>query len=179
MSGRQATPVRRDGSFDAFELSARAGEIEGSVDAAQLPRFADRLVAGDATAAVVSWRIAGTQDALGRPALVIALDGTVPLECQRCLEPFAWPVAQRTLLLLAKDERELARLDEDDEHEVVLASAPLDPRALVEDELLLTLPFAPRCARPECVDAAPVAATAKQTPFGALAGWKPAPKRGK
>ena len=38
------------------------------------------------------------------------------------------------------------------EHEVVSAREPLDPLALVEDELLLTLPFAPRhesdCAPP-------------------------------
>ncbi len=37
-----------------------------------------------------------------------------------------------------------SHLDEVSEHEVVLANAPLDPVALVEDELLLTLPFAPR-----------------------------------
>ena len=60
------------------------------------------------------------------------------------------PVAQRTLLLLARDERELARLDaEDHEHEVVLADAPLDPLTLVEDELLLTLPLR-RGATREC-----------------------------
>ena len=94
--------------------------------------------------------------------------------------PAAYPAIKPLVArLLAKDERELARLDEDDEHEVVLASAPLDPRVLVEDELLLTLPFAPRCERPECAGAAPMEATAKQTAFGALAGWKPAPTRRK
>ena len=30
---------------------------------------------------------------------------------------------------------------------MVLAAAPLDAATLVEDELLLTLPFAPRCER--------------------------------
>ena len=75
-------------------------------------------------------------------------DGSVPLECQRCLQPFAWPVAQRTTLLLARDERELARLDDgDDEHEVILAEAPLERVTLIEDEVLLALPFAPRCER--------------------------------
>ena len=59
-------------------------------------------------------------------------------------------MAQQTLLLLARDEREQATLDEDDEHEVVVAAAPLDPRVLVEDELLLTLPFAPHCERGDC-----------------------------
>ena len=78
------------------------------------------------------------------------LDGEVPLECQRCLRTFTWPVAQATVLLLARDERELARLDADDAHEVILAAAPLVAMTLVEDELLLTLPFAPHCDRPDC-----------------------------
>ncbi len=58
------------------------------------------------------------------------------------------------MVLLARDERELARLDEEDEHEVVLAASPLDAATLVEDELLLTLPFVPRCERAECARAA-------------------------
>jgi uncharacterized protein len=176
MSGRQRVALRRDGSFDAFELCARQGVVEGTVDVTQLGRLADRLSlegVGDG-GVTVAWRIAGGTDALGRAALEVKLDGGVPMECQRCLGSFTWPVAQRTLLLLARDEREMARLDEDDEHEVVLAAAPLEVRTLVEDELLLTLPFAPRCARPECTGAvsdsgaAPMATSA----FAALAGFR-------
>jgi len=149
MVGRQEMSGRRGGAFDAFELSGRRAEFDGRVNAVALPRVADRLdPAGGA--ADVSWRIAGTQDARERPALEVSLDGSVPLVCQRCMRAFAWPVAQRTLLLLARDERELAALDEDDEHEVLLAAAPLDALTLIEDELLLTLPFSPRCARTGC-----------------------------
>ncbi len=58
-------------------------------------------------------------------------------------------------LLLARDERELAVLDaEDDEHEVLLADAPQDAMTLIEDEVLLVLPFAPRCERAACADSA-------------------------
>ena len=175
----KAPRARGAGSFDAFELALQGLALEGNVDAAGLPRVADQLAQG---AANVAWRIAGATDALGRPALEVSLDGAVTLECQRCLRSFAWPVAQRTLLLLARDEREQARLDEDDEHEVVAAAAPLDARALVEDELLLTLPFAPHCERGDCVTAGlqdsggggPKAGT---SPFGALAALKSRPAR--
>jgi len=183
MSGRQRIAVRRDGTFDAFDLCARQGTLEGMMDVASLSRLADRLSAeaSGGGAGTVAWRIAGGTDTSGRAALQVELDGGVPLECQRCLESFTWPVAQRTLLLLARDERELAQLDEDDEHEVVLAAAPLDVRALVEDELLLTLPFAPRCARPECTGAV---AGADMTPattsaFAALADMQRGSKRNK
>ena len=48
-------------------------------------------------------------------------------------------------------ERELVVLDDsDDVHEVILAAAPQEALTLIEDEVLLALPFAPRCERPEC-----------------------------
>jgi uncharacterized protein len=176
MPGRQGKTGRRDGSFDAFELAARGGTLEGTVDVADLQRAADSLAPGDGR---VAWRIAGSADPVGRPALEVALTGTVPLECRRCLESFAWPVAQRTLLLLARDEGELARLDEGDEHEVVLAAAALEAAALVEDELLLSLPFAPCCDRAACAGEAAAAPAPVASAFGALAALKRGPKPGR
>lgn len=173
MPGRQATAARRAGHFDAFDLARRRASITGQIDAASLPRVADRLdpEGGDAR---VAWRIVGTADAFGHPALEIGIDGAVPLVCQRCLQSFTWTVAQRTVLLLARDETELARIDAEDEHEVVLAKAPLDAVTLVEDELLLSLPFAPRC---DCADCAGPTAREQMTAsgataFGALASLK-------
>ena len=138
------------GRFDGLGVAARRAELSGQVDAAALARVADLLSAegGDSR---IDWRITGSADAGGRPALEVSLRGAVPLTCQRCLRPFRWPVEQTTLLLLARDERELARLDgEDHEHEVILAAKPLDAVELVEDELLLTLPFVPRCPESGC-----------------------------
>lgn len=176
MTRRDGATARRDGAFDAFGLAGREQAIAGTVDAAALPRVADRLASGPAQ---IRWRISGMADASGRPALEVRLDGEVPLECQRCLRDFAWPVAQSTTLLLARDERELARLDADDAHEVIVAAAPLEALSLVEDELLLTLPFAPHCERPDCATAnaggeSGVGAeqAAAQSPFGALAALK-------
>ena len=105
-----------------------------------------------------------------------SLHGSVPLECQRCLQPFAWPVEQRTTLLLARDERELAVLDADDDTlEVILADAPQDALTLIEDEVLLALPFAPRCERPGCAGE-PLQSRDPDAPrpsaFAALAGLK-------
>ncbi len=167
---RTASPA---GRFDALQLAARRAELSGQVDAATLPRVADLLADSDRSAAVSS-RISGSADESGRPALDVALTGTVPLICQRCLQTFDWPIEQMTRVLVAADERALAQLDEEDaEHEVVLAAAPLDPVELVEDELVLTLPFAPRCPEATCVPAlAPelrTEAVPKPSPFAALA----------
>jgi uncharacterized protein len=182
MAGRHGSTVRGGGTFDAFGIARRGAVLAGNTDAATLPRVADRLAKG---AAPIVWRIAGTADTIGQPALEVSLEGTVPLECQRCLRAFSWPVAQRTLLLLARDERDLARLDANDLHEVILAAAPQESLALVEDELLLTLPFAPHCERDDCASrsaalAAPAGGASpppRTSAFGALAAMKAAPAK--
>jgi uncharacterized protein len=148
---RRSSDAPGSGKFDAFRLAAERGVIEGTLDAVALPRVAERLVEERAP---VRWRIEGSTDALGRPALALALEGELPLECQRCLGAYRWPVAQQTQVLLARSEAELAALDNDSELEVVLAAAPLDPAELVEDELVLAMPFAPRHPDGACAAAA-------------------------
>ncbi|MGE5105443.1 MAG: YceD family protein [Betaproteobacteria bacterium] len=80
----------------------------------------------------------------------MALRGSVSLTCQRCLAEFDWPIEQRSEVLLARDELELAALDAGSDSEVVLAEGSLDPLTLVEDELVLALPFAPRHPEGDC-----------------------------
>lgn len=151
------------GRFDASGLAARGESLGGEIDAARRPRVADRL-APLSSAVPITWKIAGGQDDLGRPTLTVTIEGTLPLVCQRCLQPFELPVAQQTELLLARTEGELEPLDSG-EAEVVLADAPLDAMTLVEDEILLSLPFAPIHAEEQCpVRLAPGAESAPATP---------------
>ena len=144
-----AAPPER---FDAFRLADRGETLAGEIDVARRARVADRLAQG-ARPATVSWRIEGGHDALGRPALTLAVQGRLPLVCQRCLQPFDAIIDTRSELLLARDESELARLDTE-EAEVLLACAPLDAATLIEDELLLSLPFAPMHLEAQCSAAA-------------------------
>ncbi len=102
-------------------------------------RLEDRVAAP----ADVAWRIAGTTDVMGRPAIEIAIDGQVPVTCQRCLADFALPVSRRTVAVLAKSEADADALDATSDNEVLVANRPLVASDLVEDELLLTLPYAP------------------------------------
>ncbi len=134
-------------AFDAFRAVSKGESRSGVVHARDLPRIADRLAdAGEVGAAddEIRWEIGGVRSQEGRPALSIALEGHVPLVCQRCMQPLDWAVEQVSEVLLARDEAELSALDDASEQEVVLANALLDPLQLVEDELLLTLPFVPR-----------------------------------
>jgi uncharacterized protein len=129
-------------SFDAFKLARRAGTMAGSLDARTLPNVADALAPGD-DPVPIAWAIEGRTSAEGRPSLGIDIAGSAPLVCQRCLGRVDWAVDQATQVLLAADDRELAALDDASDAEVILADRPLDASDLVEDELVLTLPFAP------------------------------------
>jgi uncharacterized protein len=83
--------------------------------------------------------------------VTLRLTGTVEVTCQRSLHPMPWSLGRSTQLLLAKDAEEADRWDRDsDEAEVVVADHTLDAETLLEDEFLLSLPFAPLCEDPAC-----------------------------
>ena len=128
------------GTFDAFRLARERGVLTGSLDVEASERLEDRTAPGPGT---VKWRIEGTVDETGRPAIAIDIEGAVPVTCQRCLSDFPLPVDHRTVAVLARSEKEADELDASSDHEVVIADHPLDAVELVEDELLLTLPYAP------------------------------------
>jgi uncharacterized protein len=128
------------GTFDAYRLARERGVLAGTLDIEASERLEDRTAPGPGT---VTWRIEGTSDEVGRPAIAIDVQGAVPVTCQRCLSDFALPVLRRTIAVLARSEKEAEALDASTDHEVVVADHPLDSVELVEDELLLTLPYAP------------------------------------
>ncbi|MBS0327785.1 MAG: DUF177 domain-containing protein [Proteobacteria bacterium] len=146
--------------MDAWKLARERGSIEGNIDAHRLARIADLLAPGPAD---IAWRVAGAADAEGRAALAVELAGEVMLTCQRCLGGFAWPIRQEGSVLLAASEGELEALDARTDAEVVLAAGPVDPLDLVEDELLLALPFAPRHPADACTLPAGTMTTHRRT----------------
>jgi uncharacterized protein len=175
----QGSESARKTRFDAFKLAADGASLSGEVDARTLQRLADRLASGEAPAPV-AWDITGIRDARRRPALIVAVEASLPFVCQRCLQMFDAELSQRTRLLLARDDAELKRLDADEFDEVLLAATPLDARTLVEDEILLSLPIAPHHSDGRCLpgtgwtlSGAQDAGRREESPFSSLAGLKP------
>ena len=109
----------------------------------------------------IGYRVEGGADPQGRPMLTLELSGTVELICQRSLHPMPFRLGRRTPVLLAADQREADQWDKEiDDAEVVVADGPLDLPTLLEDELLLSLPYAPLCDDPECAQKLRLAAGA-------------------
>ncbi|UXY14927.1 YceD family protein [Chitiniphilus purpureus] len=154
--------------IDSAEFARQARSLAGEVTLAALGRLHDRLA--DTTGSL-SWQIAGETDRYQRPVLRLRVSGEVNLVCQRCLKPMAWPLALETTLTQFHDE---ALLDEAEAHdedlEGMLADPALDVARLVEDEVLLAIPFAPR--HDACAGVAKAQGAEKPNPFAVLATLK-------
>lgn len=114
-------------------------------DVAAFPRLAHEFTQGE-----LFCRVAGEADASGALSFGIEIRGDVTLTCQRCLGGLQYTVDIHRTLHLARDETELERLDAEPDCEAILAAAKLDLVALVEDEVLLSLPMAAMHAEGEC-----------------------------
>ncbi|AVY94289.1 DUF177 domain-containing protein [Microvirgula aerodenitrificans] len=139
---------------------------------ADLPRLADALASRDG---VLSWSVSGHVDRLHRPTLRLKVRGDVMLACQRCLEPLPHRIDADTLITQFTDEERLeAACDEDEDLDGILAEEELDVLALIEDEVLLGLPLAPRHddCRPDAIEKAKAD---KPNPFAVLAALKRKP----
>jgi len=170
--------------LDVPAFAAAGATLEGEVAQADLGRLHDNLMPppADAAPAPVRWSAQGelrpVSGGAPQPWLHLMVDCTVTLQCQRCLQPMASALAVDRWFRFVADEDEAARLDEEVDEDVLVASHAFDLSALVEDELILALPIVPRhetCPEPllpgpDSADAAEAAETPH--PFAALAALR-------
>jgi len=126
--------------LDVSRLGGESTEFQGSLALRQFPRLCAELADELGT---VQIRLRFERGASGRRTLSGALQTELALTCQRCLQPMQLPLETefRLALLDAEDDP-----DQMPEHvdSVTLDSAQVNVLELLEDELLLCLPIAPR-----------------------------------
>lgn len=99
---------------------------------------------------------------------------TIQLQCQRCMETLDFPVRGEVNLGVVASLGEAERLPEDCEPLLREGDAPVFLSDLVEDEIILALPYVPRhpaCGGQEAEDGSGQAGKTRKA-FGALAGLK-------
>ena len=138
--------------------------LRGTLDPSRLPRLGEMRCA----TAGLSYELRGETDAEGRGWLHVLANGTLTLECQRCLGPLKFPIVVRSELLLAESEHDIETADDDIDR--VLAGKAMDVCQLIEDEVLLALPMAPR--HEQCDGERGVAEAGRSSPFAELAKLK-------
>ena len=128
-------------SIELKPLAVSGDELAGDVAFARLPRVRD-LLDNDAGSVRVVLRFALRSD--GRVLINSRLDGALPLKCQRCLGTFEFPVSVESALVAVETEATAAALDDGDLEPVIAVDGRLVLADIVEEELLLALPIAPK-----------------------------------
>jgi len=154
--------------IDSLDFARRGGELSGEVPVAELPRMTDLLADSEGKICYVLRGLAGKD---GNPLLELKVDGVCNLRCQRCLNALTYPIKLVSRLRLVNDG-DVDNTDiEDDEADSIPAEKRLDILALLEEELLLSLPIAPKHGLGECQIAAE-GLNRSNNPFAVLAGLK-------
>lgn len=168
--------------LDVVAFARDGASLEGQLPLTAFPRLQDEQVAGDLQAGLVVWRLQGRLEPQsgGADQVWLDLQASVALlmQCQRCLTPVLEAVEAERSFRFVADEATAAALDDEAEEDLLVISRDFDALALVEDELILSLPLVPLhevCPKTmfmSAVDPEFEAAAAKPNPFGVLAGLK-------
>ena len=150
-------------AIDGLAFARSAAVLEGRLGLESLPRLAQ----SGCSASVLDFVLTGEINERGMPGLRLAVDGSVRLQCQRCLDGLELPLHLKAELQFATSEAEMAAADDDVER--VLAGREMSVAALIEDEILLALPMVPKHERCTAADSG---SGAKNPAFQALAVLK-------
>ncbi|HET8668312.1 MAG TPA: YceD family protein [Terriglobales bacterium] len=157
--------------IDSLDFARNGKELRGEIPVAEMPRLQDMLAAPEGQ---VRFVLRGLHDKDGHPVLELALDGSCQLRCQRCLQGMEYPLKMLVHLRLVTEEPTEAHLveGEDEQIDSILADSHLDVVALIEEEILLGLPLAPKHEFGTCQAALESVSREEQSPFAVLRGLK-------
>lgn len=127
---------------DPFKFAVEGQSVFGDVPLADLGRLADVLVDQHGK---LSYSVTGELGRERQVRLRVKASGTLALRCQRCLGRMEWPLDIETVLQLVRKGQPIPDEElENDEFDAIEATADMDALALVEDEVVLAMPIAPR-----------------------------------
>lgn len=138
--------------FAARRLDVKAFAQENGAVSGQAPlRNHERLMAetrGLGADSPVTWSATGEVRNPGHVHpeywLHLRADAVLPLTCQRCLGPVEVAVSVDRAFRFAPDEEMAAAQDDESQEDVLALSRSFDLVELVEDEILMEMPLAPR-----------------------------------
>ena len=153
---------------EPIEFARARQSLSGSVAVENLERIRDFLAS---TGGRVDYIVTGFVDDNGWPSLHCEVRGLLKLRCLRCLEAMDFPLQLDTKLRLVMDESAL-EVDDPEAPDPVVAQPNMSLTALVEEEILLTLPMAPHHASGICATELKQNEPGTVHPFAALAQLK-------
>jgi uncharacterized protein len=156
--------------IDSLDFAHNGRELHGVVPLTEMPRLQDVLAAPEGE---ISYFVRGLPDKNGKPMLEVKVEGLCQLRCQRCLNGFEYPIKLFSRLQLAQaSELDEFSVEENDEADSIVADKHLDVLSMIEEEILLSLPFAPKHPSGACQSVVEGKNQSEQHPFAALEGLK-------
>ncbi len=156
--------------INSLEFARKKLEIHGTIENSQLLRARDLM---SSHAGIIEWALSGSVGLDGKSKLTLLIKGVVQMPCQRCLESVSVDLNLKSKFILVRDDSEIPSEDDDvDEYDYLVADAEMDVLALVEDEVLLTLPYAPKHSVKDCSVKSEQLETKAHNPFAALRDFK-------
>jgi uncharacterized protein len=127
--------------IDAFEFARTASRLSGEWPIADFPRLQGILHSAEGA---LPYTLDGVPQEQGRPALRLRVGGTLQLTCQRCLGPLEHRLDAGATLLLFASESDVAAVPVDAEGpDCIVAAKDMPVRDLIEEEVLLAIPYSP------------------------------------
>ena len=156
--------------IDSLEFARTGQQLSGSLPVSSFPRLEDVVAE---KGGYIAYEVAGASDARNRPMLRVRVHGTLALQCQRCLGPLEYPLDATNNVLVVPQGTTPEDADDPDAPDYIEAQRELDLAELIEDEILLCVPFAPR-HEGECTEQPGESGDKqqKESPFAALAALK-------
>ena len=149
--------------IDALDFARSGGRLSGDWPVADFPRLQGAVQPGS----VLHYELEGVPEERGRPALRLRVNGKLQLTCQRCLGALEHSLRVDALLLLFDSESEIEAIPVDAEApDGIVAAGDMAVRELIEEEVLLTIPYAPR--HEGCNAGAEAAGAPRARPFADL-----------
>lgn len=155
--------------IDNLDFARKTRGIHGIVAYFDLPRVREVLQSADGG---LEYWLDGKRNDRGEAELWLKVRGEMKLECQRCLEPMNFSLDASTRFVVVDESAMPSPEDESEEVEYLAADTRMDVLALIEDEVLLALPYAPAHENKYCRRAEGAGETKKESPFKVLQGLK-------
>lgn len=173
---------------DLMRLAGDGAAIRGSVGINSFKRLLADLPPQNQTqddSGVVCYEVSGSTQTGRRGRVALKVQTVLQLICQRCMHSMPFVVDELAEFELFASERELQSAQSDDDvdplaPEPMLVSEPIDLDELIEDQLILAVPYVPK--HEHCEAAKTTAGEyddlqERASPFKVLEGFKPKPGR--
>ena len=156
--------------INSIEFARKALEIHDTIALLQFSRLRDMLALSDG---FLDYRLVGGINENGLPRLQLFVQGSLQLSCQRCLEPFEFELDIASNFQIAPDESAIPSSDnESDDENYLVAETQMRVIDLIEDEILLALPLAPKHEIERCGANGKLNELKSPNPFAVLQGLK-------